>query len=226
MTKEELLAVAKPILFNTEMVKAILDGRKTQTRRVIKPQPNAASLYECVGAYCFEDGTVAHARHEAGDYLYVRETWMNSNGNYYYRADFENDYLDPCETLEGGYPSECTYYPGCIGCTRTRKRIYWRPSIHMPKDAARTFLQITDVKVERLQDIDNDGAKAEGCDGRGYGPQDGATSDWIKEYDFSVEKFITVWDSTIKPADMSTYGWDANPWVWVYTFKTIKEKSQ
>lgn len=223
MTKEELLAEAKPILFNTEMTRAIMDGRKTQTRRVIKPQPkpNAALLYECAGAYCFEDGTVARTRYKVGDYLYVRETWMNSNGPYYYRADFENDYLDPCETLEGGYPAECVYNPGCIGCTRTRQRIYWRPSIHMPKKAARTFLQITDVKAERLQGIDNDGAKSEGCDRRSYGPQDGATSDWIKEYDFSVEKFMTVWDSTIKPADLSLYGWNANPWVWVYTFKTV-----
>ncbi len=101
----------------------------------------------------------------------------------------------------------------------------WHPSIHMPKEAVRLFLRVADVRVERLQDIDNAGARAEGCDGRCEGAEDGALSDWQKQYDFSVEKFQSVWDSSIKKADLPIYGWAKNPWVWVIVFERIDKEA-
>lgn len=136
---------------------------------------------------------------------------------YYYRADFDSDYLDPCETLSGGYPVSCRNHPGCDGCMATSTRIRWHPSIHMPKEAARIWLKVTDVRVERLQEITEDGAKTEGAmDNRGFihSPEN--------EYDrihTAREHFLEIWDSTIKKSDLDRYCWDANPWVWVIEFE-------
>lgn len=106
-----------PILFNTEMVRAILYGRKTCTRRIMKPQPTAHYGTQC-----------AKLPYVPGDILYVRETWTEECGKYYYRSDYDSDYLDPCETLSGGYPASCRNHPGCYGCTATSMRIHWHPS--------------------------------------------------------------------------------------------------
>lgn len=231
MTRKEILENAKPILFNTEMVKAILEGRKTVTRRLVRPQPvaNVKTLYR-------KGDTDVWRSHGAdwwyefkapcvpGDVLWVRETWTREGKNYFYRADFESDYLDPCETLSGGYPAECRYYPGCEGCMRERQRICWRPSIHMPKEAARLFLQVTEVRVERLQDITEKQAVSEGlepvlcsnCDG--YGCSDCVGSGCREP---ALVGFCDVWNSTIKPADLALYGWEANPWVWVIGFERV-----
>lgn len=165
----------RPILFNGEMVRAILDGRKTYTRRVVKTKrkdacgfyvtKNADGSFASVYEYD-EDERMFEAPlmppYQPGDILYVRETWTEECGKYYYRADYDSDYLDPCETLSGGYPASCRNYAGCYGCTATSTRIHWRPSIHMPKEAARIWLQVTDVRVERLQDITPKDAKNEG----------------------------------------------------------------
>ena len=122
----------KPILFNTEMVRAILDGRKSCTRRVVKPQPTAR-----YGAQCIKPP------YQSGDILYVRETWKRALNGYYYYEDWQRD--DIADITK------------------------WKPSIHMPKEAARIWLKVTDVRVERLQDITEDGAKAEGAiDNRGF----------------------------------------------------------
>lgn len=149
----------KPILFNTEMVRAILDGRKTCTRRLVRflsgenPQwtgyiRDGLMLYNGKNEPC-----VRKAPYQPGDVLYIRETWTEECEKYYYRADYDSDYLDPCETLSGGYPASCRNHPGCDGCMATSTRIHWRPSIHMPKEAARIWLKVTDVKVERLQEM-------------------------------------------------------------------------
>ena len=209
----------KPILFNSEMVRAILDGRKDAKRRIVKGFiPDDAvwgytaftpkGYISCRGT--FADGygeKFFKLPCEPGDILYVRETWTEECGKYYYRADYDSDYLDPCETLSGGYPASCRNHPGCDGCMATSTRIHWHPSIHMPKEAARIWLKVTDVRVERLQDMTDDDAEAEGC----------------FDYTSTALGFPDVWDSTIKKSDLDRYGWDASPWVWVIEFERCEK---
>lgn len=218
----------KPILFNTEMVRANLEGRKSCTRRIVKPQQLIGMLPDkCKNGapeeflkekklmfkpYCDMTGielinTAYKAPYQPGDILYVRETWTEECGKYYYRADYDSDYLDPCETLSGGYPASCRNHPGCDGCMATSTRIHWHPSIHMPKEAARIWLKVTDVRVERLQDMTDDDAEAEGC----------------FDYTSTALGFPDVWDSTIKKSDLDRYGWDASPWVWVIEFERCEK---
>lgn len=203
----------KPILFKTEMVRAILDGRKTCTRRLVKPQPDEKHTYPLgfvtdstekkkVGRFGFGideyGGSIQYEKppYQPGDILYVRETWckgylMNAKERYYYKAD-DNDFL----------------------CT-------WHPSTNMPKQAARIWLRVMDVRVERLQDVTEDGAKAEGAiDNRGFihSPEN--------EYDrihTARDHFIKIWNSTIKKSDIDRYGWDANPYVWVISFERCEK---
>ena len=232
-----------PILFNTEMVQAILDRRKTCTRRVVKTRSkdacgfyvtkNANGLY--AGVYEYDEDermfeTSLMPPYQPGDILYVRETWTEECGKYYYRADYDSDYLDPCETLSGGYPASCRNYPGCYGCTATSTRIHWHPSIHMPKEAARIWLKVTDIRVERLQDITYNGALREGAKGircdhvalGEHGCTDCMNTGWIEP---PVVEFMQIWDSTIKKSDIDRYGWDANPWVWVVEFERCEKPS-
>lgn len=229
----------KPILFNAEMVRAILDGRKTCTRRAVKLQWHACEscmhihnefLYDSKSnvVYCARCGEplspVRKPPYRPGDILYVRETWTEECGKYYYRADYDSDYLDPCETLSGGYPASCRNYAGCYGCTATSARIHWRPSIHMPKEAARIWLRVVDVQLERLQDITENGAKAEGAiDNRGFihSPEN--------EYNrihTARAHFAEIWNSTIKKSDIDRYGWKANPWVWVIEFERCDKEGR
>lgn len=182
----------KPILFNTEMVQAILVGRKTQTRRVVKPQfpeylnrePGRFSKIVPHSPHSFlaeheehpNMKTVIQAPFISGDILYVRETFAQPAKHiFWYKADEKPEL----------------------------QNILWHPSIHMPKEAARIFLRVTDVQVERLQEIDDDGIVAEGLEIGCY--------------------FDELWDSTIKPADRERYGWAANPWVWVICFERCQE---
>ncbi len=177
----------KPILFNTEMVKAILDGRKSVTRRVVKFNkrwtPNAPAV---------------KAPYHPGDILYVRETFFEYKGHYYYKADEKDETLDALLSS----PS-----------------LKWRPSIHMPKEAARLFLRVTRVRVERLQDINGYGVLAEGVD-------NGSSNPTMRKRWENMQRmaFSDLWDSTIKKADLPRYGWDANPWVWVTEFERISKE--
>ena len=233
----------KPILFNGEMVKAILDGRKTATRRVIKPLK--------------KDGKILDERppYQLNDILYVRETWLKYGNKYYYRADFESDYLDPCETLDGGYPASCIYHPGCVGCTAEPTRLIWHPSIHMPKEAARIFLKVTDLRVERLQDITIEKINNEGVDVEPPAickkemptqaelrALEKATERQKEEYfstlvrhkymgwcdyaDNIFEKWKKLWDSTIPKNELGKWGWEVNPFVWVIQFEQIEKPEQ
>lgn len=226
-----------PILFNTEMVRAILDGRKTCTRRVIKPQPDEQHTYPLgfvtdstekknVGGFGFGTneygGSIKYVKppygYAPGDILYIRETWTEECGKYYYRADYDSDYLEPCETLSGGYPASCRNYAGCDGCTATSTRIHWHPSIHMPKEAARIWLRVTDVRVERLQEITPDAIKNEGII---LNPKE-----CVGKFDYTSELYFLfqrLWDSTIKKSDLDRYGWDTNPWVLVIEFERCEK---
>lgn len=209
-----------PILFNTEMVRAILDGRKTCTRRLVKffsgENPRWTG-YIKAGLMLYNgknEPCIRKAPYQPGDILYVRETWTEECGKYYYRADYDSDYLDPCETLSGGYPASCRNHPGCDGCMATSTRIHWHPSIHMPKEAARIWLKVTDVRVERLQEITSEQICREGVEVEYPHALNGEE----KRYAFS-----TLWNSTIKKADLDRYSWDANPWVWVIEFERCEK---
>jgi hypothetical protein len=238
-----------PILFNTEMVRAILAGQKTCTRRL--PNKRVREEY-----FAYDDwaNTVGgsgikklsekefyeqYPPYSPGDILYVRETWTEECGKYYYRSDYDSDYLDPCETLSGGYPASCRNHPGCYGCTATSMRIHWHPSIHMPKEAARIWLKVTDVRGERLQDIDEDGVWDEGfkfkppcltrvsADGHTC-DLDGPCTSSIKYCDMTMGELFgrELWNSTIKKSDLDSYGWDANPWVWVIEFERCDKEGR
>lgn len=218
----------KPILFNTKMVRAILDGRKTCTRRICKDvneytvpdmefydaEKRTYAVHNFADKKHTEQLSIAERTCPIcpGDVLYIRETWTEECGKYYYRADYDSDYLDPCETLSGGYPASCRNHPGCDGCMATSTRIHWHPSIHMPKEAARIWLKVTNVRVERLQEITEEQAKLEGCNsGMLTGPCT------------ARGQFEHLWNRTIKKTDIEHYGWAANPWVWGITFEPCEK---
>lgn len=125
---------------------------------------------------------------------------------YFYAADGA-----PCITLVDG-----------DGFIEDDQRIRWRPSIHMPKEAARLFIQVTGVRVERLQDISDDGAKAEGANYRNGKPV-GFEEKCRRS---AIDRFTEIWNSTIKSADLPIYSWDANPWVWVIEFERISKPEE
>ena len=199
-----------PILFNIEMVKAILNGRKTCTRRAIKlpdkmtGRPIGKSGDSSNPLGFFYPGGIKRPPYQPGDILYVRETWSeikNADGShkkYVYKASDQ--------------------YP--FGESRYIIKFNWKPSIHMPKEAARIWLKVTDVRVERLQDITEDGAKEEGANfknGKNVGLEE-------KMRRTAIERFAEIWNSTIKKTDIDRYGWDANPWVWVIEFERCKSR--
>lgn len=219
-----------PILFNTEMVRAILDGRKTCTRRLIRKHIENKYLEydEWVRAVAPPGSTYLREKelyeqyppYQSGDTLYVRETWcglpVNEAGHmrghtiYYYKADGE---LRP---------------KGWRGT--------WHPSIHMPKEAARIWLKVTDVRVERLQEIDEYGVWDEGfkfkppcltivsADGHTC-ELDGPCMSSIKYCDMTMGELFgrELWNSTIKKSELDRYGWDANPYVFVIEFERCEK---
>ena len=187
-----------PILFNTEMVRAILDGRKGATRRIVKGFiPDDAvwgytafthKVYiSCRGTFADGDGEKFFKLPcESGDILYVRETWKKAPNGYYYYEDWQrNDIADITK---------------------------WKPSIHMPKEAARIWLKVMNVRVERLQEITEVQAQAEGCNS---GLLTGACT--------ARGQFEDLWNSTVKKSDIDRYGWDANPYVWVISFERCEK---
>ena len=218
-----------PILFNTEMVRANLEGRKSCTRRIVKGFiPNDAKwgytaftpkgCISCRGT--FADGygeKFFKLPCEPRDILYVRETWER----------FE------CWNCEGDESGSCPKEPQksvldkVCGCYMYRATdeisgdAKWHPSIRMPKEAARIWLKVTDVRVERLQKITEDGSKAEGAiDNRGFIHSPDNEYDRIHT---AREHFIEIWNSTIKKSSLDRYGWDASPWVWVIEFERCEK---
>ena len=222
----------KPILFNTEMVRAILDGRKDATRRIVKGFiPNDAvwgytafthkGYISC--RVTFADGygeKFFKLPCEPGDILYVRETWEHFECCCCEGDEHGNCYREP---QQSALNKSC----GCY-MYRATDEIYgdamWHPSIRMPKEAARIWLKVTDVRVERLQDITEEGAKKEGAiDNRGFihSPNN--------EYDnvhTAREHFVKIWNNTIKKSNLDRYGWDASPWVWVIEFERCEKPEE
>jgi len=216
----------KPILFSTEMVRAILDGRKTMTRRVVKPQ----NIFECgcEKGYIFDGAdqifrcktcgdwvknhdrkTSFEPKYAPGDVLWVRETWNYKPQNI--QINEKGDVL--CSFPEADeYVYKATPPPFPL--------MPWRPSIHMPREAARIFLEVIDVRVERLQDITEEQAKKEGADRciEVIHPEDGNVI-YQDQNGYYCIGFKSIWNPTIKEKNLEQYGWDANPWAWVYEFE-------
>lgn len=200
----------KPILFNTEMVRAILDGRKSCTRRIVKPQPQGRLCYTFAGGDCGTWGYPSKTAYEnwgdeyklpeditdeelkrrwnppyhTDDILYVRETFIQAAAHtFWYKAD-DKSWMS--------------------------KDLLWKPSIHMPKEAARIWLKVTDVRVERLQDITSKQICKEGIE---------VEDPYVLNGEEKRYAFSRLWDSTVKKTDFDRYGWNANPWVWVIEFE-------
>ena len=212
-----------PILFNTDMVRAILDGRKTVTRRVVKYKYNNTEMKmrtDKYGTRLIEiqkdiegethgknpDGSTWHKLlpyieknppYKKGDILYVRETYCpnyfdfvaQSGNKHGYKADYD------CAILSSDIPEP-----------------KWIPSIHMPKEAARIWLRVTDVRAEQLRDMDKMDAVKEGIDTR-----------CCVNLAHALTKFKKLWDSTIRRSDTGLYGWKSNPWVWVIEFERCEK---
>lgn len=211
----------KPILFNTEMVRGILDGRKSCTRRVVKfpvnrytnnvPLADKVVLQElrCDKANFLEKPFFSFGMnlpYQPGDILYVRETFIQAAAHtFWYKAD-DKSWMS--------------------------KDLLWKPSIHMPKEAARIWLKVADVRVERLQEITEEQACMEGTD-----PWDEAcyeNNGWhptLSDPDSGgnpnmIDGFHKLWDSTIKKNDLDRYGWNTNPWVWVIEFEQCEKPKE
>lgn len=219
----------KGILFNTDMVRAILDGRKTVTRRVINTDISNQFDVEVDGrVICYIDQATGDrfapeklCRYQPGDVLYVRETWsrlikVNDDGyqagRYVYKASDD-------------YPFGEKYIV----------KFRWHPSIHMPKSAARIWLRVTDVRVERLQEITvpdmiKEGVRAFGCEPclelNGRCKPQTKEDGFCGVEDQAEDMFSDLWDSTIKKSDLTSYGWDANPWVWVIEFERCEKPEE
>lgn len=234
----------KPILFNTEMVRAILDGRKTCTRRLVKPQPKSKLCYTFAGSDSDTWGYPNRTAHEiwgeefklpnditeeelskqwnppyqTDDILYVRETWQCWRAHRYeatadirfraggddVRLQFANGNTDSINRLD--YDTFVHKWFSHNG--------EWKPSLFMPKEAARIWLKVTDVRVERLRDITPEQIGREGVEVEYPHVLNGEE----KRYAFS-----TLWNSTIKKSNLNRYGWDANPWVWVIEFERCEK---
>ena len=221
----------KPILFNTDMVCAVLDNRKTVTRRTVKPTqiiglgcdrcPNNLPeeyIKEKKKKMLFKPwcdmadneliGSIYKAPYEPGDILYVRETY---SPNYFDEslADYRGD------GLRGNrHAYKADYRRDIVGDSVPEPK--WKPCIHMPKEAACIWLKVTAVRAERLQDITGADAVKEGeipvihMNGE---PDEAATR----------TAFISTWNDTVTDADMEQYGWDANPYVWVIEFERCEK---
>lgn len=213
----------KPILFNTEMVRAILEGRKSCTRRINKDANDYVvpdmDFYDsdkrtyAVHNYADKEHTDKLSTAERtcpicpGDILYVRETWKKAPNGYYYYESWQKN--------------------GIADITK------WKPSIHMPKEAARIWLKVTDVRVERLQemkpvDVIKEGAYPDCWDCLNAYGESGSqccygTEKQCSQCDEVMMEWEKLWNSTIKKSDLDRYGWNASPWVWVIEFERCEK---
>lgn len=224
----------RPILFNTQMVQALIDGRKTMTRRAVKLNLDniESGMVERLDDGGFQFHFEQHASISSctiyppvyeGDILYVRETWTKFRAPKAVGAvpdDFQDEHF--LFRADG----ELANSDG--------SKFLWKPSIFMPKEAARLFLRVTEVRVERLQDMEEDDAYQEGFRGCPFeqavilsesememcwNTSECPVGYWYCNHT-SAEGFgRDIWDETIKKADRQKYGWDANPWVWVICFE-------
>lgn len=209
----------KPVLFNAEMVRAILDGRKSCTRRLVKPQPDEKHTYPLgfvtdstekkeVGCFGFGideyGGSIQYAKppYQLGDILYVRETW--------------HKYTKRIGKGESCRLAEFYGYKASVANSEDAEEL-WKPSIHMPKGAARIWLRVTNVRIEQLQEITADGIRNEGLS---------SAAVHCGDMEIALKEWENLWNSTIKKSDLDCYGWDANPWVWVIEFERCAKPAE
>jgi hypothetical protein len=212
-----------PILFSTPMVQAILEGRKTQTRRVVEPQPRLHDENNWPWKMTEKEGPVPYDCYfgQPGDRLWVRETFSNYRG-------FAEDVKPIAPLIFKADKDECDQYPCDLGdeIVYVSQREPWKPSIHMPKAAARIWLEVEEVRVERLHTISMEDAIAEGIHVKYWGgdktqpyayrptvPTEPLATDYDRKPEESFQK---LWQS-INGGE----SWEANPWVWVIKFKVL-----
>lgn len=199
--------VNKPIIFSGAMVRAILSGQKTQTRRVVNPKPSMSHLL-APRMHTLREGPMGVPRScpygKPGDRLWVREMFLIDNPEYV--ATYKSE---PWRGTPNPSDAEVYYF-----ASEKDPSIFprWKPSIHMPRWASRITLEVTDVRVERLQDITEDDAKAEGCSL--------VIIDGFVECGTRKTTFRKLWDSINAKRG---FGWDANPWVWCISFKIVDD---
>ena len=220
MTREELLQTAKPVFLNENAIRAILDGRKSIFRKFIdidiSNQFDIETNGKTVIAYINQETGDSYnpteiCMFQPGNILYVRETWNISNmytdGDkngvvFIYKSDKSEE-----ESAVTIFVNDESYYKyEEMMCNSSE----WRSPVQMPKEAARIFLKVTNVRVERLRDIKYMDCLHEGVK--------------YKQIERDViYAFSKVWNSTIKKSDINRYGWDANPWVWVIEFERLEK---
>ena len=216
------------MIFNGELVRAILDGRKTQTRRVMKVQPESNQLglllitdstkRSDIGKYHWAESNATgnHVRSKlfscpfgaAGDRIWVRETFCPVDDTQYGGEKWVDYRATP--RYEASHPA------GWDSAPNDAEALKWRPSINMPRWASRILLEITDVRVERLNAISQEDAQAEGMELAGWRPTY-SDPDSGGEVMTPYDNFAELWSSI--------YGeesWNANPWVWVISFKRVE----
>lgn len=196
----------KPILFSTPMVQAIIKGSKTMTRRVVK-SPMQEWIENPISEW--GKGIISQCHlGQVGDVLWVREKWRP---------------LINCETGEKAAPD---YYADLPEYWRKSHPYKWKPSIYMPKEACRLFLEITSIRVEHLQDITDIDATAEGVE-KGYCQDQLYNRELVTHMDYLKNEhkwihanlsFATLWQKI-----NGKESWNANPWVWVIEFKRIEK---
>lgn len=227
----------KPILFNTEMVRAILDGRKSCTRRICKDANectvpdmdfyNADKRTYAVHNFADKEHTEQLSIAERtcpicpGDILYVRETWHK-----YTKRIGKGE---SCRLVEF-----CGYKASVANSEDAEEP--WHPSIHMPKEAARIWLKVIDVRVERLQemkpvDVIKEGAYPDCWDCLNTYGESGSqccygTEEQCSQCDEVMMEWEKLWNSTIKKSDIDRYGWDANPYVFVIEFERCEKPTE
>ena len=209
----------RPILMNAFSVRAILEGRKTKTRRVIEPQPaewywidGAATLNWKGQIYNPYQGDprkqllIDYRRLEIGDRLWVRETftWITLAENEWRGTSDQRRHPD-------GYPVTVLYRADAVA-EGWAIPASWTPSIFMPRWASRITLEIADVRVERVQEISEDDALAEGIESPHTGP-----TEWSEPAE-AIYEFRRLWDSINAKRG---FGWDVNPWVWIIEFPCV-----
>ncbi|HHP5647314.1 TPA: hypothetical protein ACSC6E_003488 [Klebsiella pneumoniae] len=223
------------MIFNGEMVRAILDGRKTQTRRIIKPQPEATLSGSLSGKWLsrplnglllpkIEDIAIHCPFGVVGDRIWVRETFCPVDDTQYGGEKWVDYRATP--KFEASHPA------GWDSAPNDAEALKWRPSIHMPRWASRILLEITNVRVERLNSINEHDAIAEGLaeiskdrrtykygvpDRDGYPGTDDCGWPWHEWECYPISAYSKLWES-IYGAD----SWQANPWVWVIEFKRVE----